>query len=80
MLYFAGIYSDTHLLALMYGGEMCYWLAKSTAEPAELDKSIISVGRDMLKTYVDSIEQLPELQAVWNTDRAKQLLTELKSR
>lgn len=22
---FAGIFSDTHLLAMMYSGEMCYW-------------------------------------------------------
>ena len=29
-MFCAGIYSDTHLLALMYLGEMCFWYAQLT--------------------------------------------------
>lgn len=28
----AGVFSDTHLLAMMYSGEMCYWGLKYFAE------------------------------------------------
>jgi len=62
----------------MYGGEMCYWFVNSAKEPSDTEKSISSIGVDMLQNFIQSVEQVPQLKAVWNTDRAKQLLTELK--
>jgi len=57
---------------------MCYWFVNSAKEPSDTEKSISSIGVDMLQNFIQSVEQVPQLKAVWNTDRAKQLLTELK--
>ncbi|RUS84234.1 hypothetical protein EGW08_007986 [Elysia chlorotica] len=38
MLLSQGIYSDTHLLALMYLGEMCYWYAQLTQPSPSCDQ------------------------------------------
>ena len=75
----AGIYSDTHLLALMYGGEMCHWFVTSTQDYTESERAAQSFGIEMLSTYVQAVESIPELQGTWNTDRAKQLLKQFKS-
>ncbi|XP_052774282.1 RAB7A-interacting MON1-CCZ1 complex subunit 1-like [Mya arenaria] len=74
-----GIYSDTHLLALMYGGEMCYWYINSTKDVTDSEKAARTFGIKMLTTYTQAVETLPELQGTWSTERAKQLLQELKS-
>lgn len=59
---------------------MCYWFVKSTKEPGDTEKAVTSDGINMLKTYKQTVESLPQLQASWNTDRAKELLAELKPR
>ncbi|GFO23089.1 upf0600 protein c5orf51 [Plakobranchus ocellatus] len=61
MLLSQGIYSDTHLLALMYLGEMCYWYAQlvqpvSQDSPAKTCQSDIGVpvdgGKDVCDTHL----------------------------
>ncbi|KAH3831904.1 RAB7A-interacting MON1-CCZ1 complex subunit 1-like isoform X1 [Dreissena polymorpha] len=74
-----GIYSDTHLLALMYGGEMCYWFISTTKDVTESERAARAFGLEMLNTYVQAIESIPELQAGWNTERAKELITAMNS-
>lgn len=46
-----GVYSDTHLLALMYAGEMCYWHWK-VSQNACTDNSSL---QNRIKTSFDSL-------------------------
>jgi len=73
-----GVWSDSHLLALMYTGEMCYWRYscwKGTAiENVEYKKKAI----DVLSTYENLVTKFTSLKG-WKADRAQQLLKELNS-
>lgn len=37
LLRFAGIFSDVHMLALMYAGELCYWVWSITSKKQDTD-------------------------------------------
>ncbi|XP_048256402.1 RAB7A-interacting MON1-CCZ1 complex subunit 1-like isoform X1 [Haliotis rufescens] len=72
----SGIYSDTHLLALMYAGEMCYWFVKGQKEEgfeSMADFQAKDTGTRLLKSYIEAIKG-PLQGAGWNTDRAQQIL------
>jgi len=69
-----GIFSDSHMLALMYGGEACYWgctppLAKLQHKQEDLHEKACT----FLGTYVEVVDRLPG----WNSARAKEMLAEL---
>ncbi|KAM8961380.1 RAB7A-interacting MON1-CCZ1 complex subunit 1 [Pelodytes ibericus] len=85
-----GIFSSTHVLALMYSGEMCYWGLKYCDEEQctdagseccdqSQDKSISfkDVGKDSLEKYVAVCEGTL-LGHGWNTEKAKNILQFLK--
>lgn len=74
-----GVYSSTHLLALMYAGEMCYWFITSAKESTDAERAAHNLGQEMLDTYIQAVEQMPELQG-WSNDQAKKYLSELKAR
>uniref|UniRef100_A0A8C5N169 RAB7A interacting MON1-CCZ1 complex subunit 1 n=1 Tax=Leptobrachium leishanense TaxID=445787 RepID=A0A8C5N169_9ANUR len=86
-----GIFSDIHVLALMYCGEMCYWALKycRDAQPIndgsergdclqDKSPSFQEVGEHALETYV-SVCEGPLANQGWNTEKAKDLLQYLKS-
>ncbi|XP_063817572.1 RAB7A-interacting MON1-CCZ1 complex subunit 1 isoform X2 [Pseudophryne corroboree] len=84
-----GIFSDIHVLALMYCGEMCFWaltycmevVQTSDAGPnSETCNKILNfkeVGEHVLETYVDACEG-PLRGQGWNTDNAKKILQSLR--
>ena len=71
-----GIFSDTHMLALMYAGELCYWHSQvlkklpSTHTP-KLDSK--ATGKVLLRKYMEVVEG-PLKDQGWNCDRAKELI------
>lgn len=71
-----GVYSDTHLLAMMYAGEMCYWYCSKDL-PREVTlsdiKEIKTLGTNLLSLYVEAIKG-PLSGQGWSTDRAEELL------
>lgn len=75
-----GIYSDTHLLAMMYTGELCYWYAqlkhnhKINPTPAVDEKRI---GIKYLQDYLKAVKGPLSVQG-WSTERAEQLLDYLQ--
>lgn len=74
-----GIYSSTHLLALMYAGEMCYWFITSASDTTDAERAARNLGEEMLDTYIQATEQIQELQG-WSNDQAKKYLSEMKAR
>lgn len=73
-----GIYSSTHLLALMYAGEMCYWFITSSKESTDSVRAARNLGMEMLDIYVQATEQIPDLKQGWSNDQAKKYLAEMK--
>ncbi|CAH3176486.1 unnamed protein product [Porites evermanni] len=74
-----GVFSDTHLLALMYAGELCYWHWQITKE--EKDATLrkfdsVASGRKFLKKFVNIVKGNLQGQQGWDCSRAEQLLTE----
>ncbi|KGL79423.1 UPF0600 protein C5orf51, partial [Tinamus guttatus] len=84
----AGIFSDTHLLAMMYSGEMCYWGLKHCTEgrPGSLETADMAHGRQQsaapdfrgvgtkaLETYVAACEGPLKGQG-WKSASARQML------
>ncbi|XP_073477876.1 RAB7A-interacting MON1-CCZ1 complex subunit 1 [Aquarana catesbeiana] len=82
-----GIFSDVHVLALMYCGEMCFWALSycSDIQPgsdSETHSKILNfkeVGEKVLDTYVSVCEGPLSAQG-WNTENAKKILEFLKTR
>ncbi|KAM9331333.1 RAB7A-interacting MON1-CCZ1 complex subunit 1 [Gastrophryne carolinensis] len=82
-----GIFSDVHVLALMYCGEMCFWalrycpdvLAGSDSETHSIILNFKEVGEKVLNTYV-SVCEGPLSGQGWNTDNAKKIMDYLKTR
>ncbi|XP_063312934.1 RAB7A-interacting MON1-CCZ1 complex subunit 1 [Pelobates fuscus] len=85
-----GIFSDTHVLALMYCGEMCYWGLKycsdsqsSNTGPENGDRSqdklvaFKDIGENVLETYI-SVCEGPLISQGWKTEKAKTILQFLK--
>ena len=78
-----GIFSDMHLLALAYLGDLCFWrwaAEKSDAEKRDAEKSDAeqllrwrSEGVKYLRRYVLVVEDLME-GCGWSTDHARALL------
>ncbi|XP_053304069.1 RAB7A-interacting MON1-CCZ1 complex subunit 1 isoform X2 [Spea bombifrons] len=89
-----GIFSDIHLLALMYCGEMCYWALKycSDGQSSNSNTGCESEPRDQSqdrlipfqKVGEDTLEKYvsvcegPLGGQGWNTDKAKDILKFLK--
>ncbi|XP_062508931.1 RAB7A-interacting MON1-CCZ1 complex subunit 1-like [Corticium candelabrum] len=72
-----GIFSDTHVLALMYAGEMCYWLL-THSEPSDTSQhtQLVKQCHHFLTTYIFVTEGPLKLHG-WSTDRAKQILSQV---
>ena len=84
-----GIYSQIHLLAAMYCGEMCFWRVKLAAAMIIggsghdlLHDSEVSfdnykkIAIAQLSLYCNTIKRVPSLGG-WSTDEAKSLLKQL---
>ncbi|XP_072570114.1 RAB7A-interacting MON1-CCZ1 complex subunit 1 [Paramormyrops kingsleyae] len=79
-----GIFSDTHLLAMMYVGELCFWAVKyedmdPEAPPERREERIHfrDVGTQVLHKYVLVCEGPLQGQG-WSTDNAKEILSVLQ--
>lgn len=85
-----GIFSDTHLLALMYSGELCYWHWKivmetsadqSVEESSDGDENCsgnfnsVSNGRRFLQNFVNIVQECFKGRG-WDCSRAEQILAE----
>ncbi|XP_029640793.1 UPF0600 protein C5orf51 homolog isoform X1 [Octopus sinensis] len=72
-----GIYSDTHLLSLMYKGDLCNWYLQScnteTSQGTDRSIDVISEGRTALETFIQ-ITDGPLKNQGWSSERAKELL------
>ncbi|KPP79277.1 UPF0600 protein C5orf51-like, partial [Scleropages formosus] len=74
------IFSDTHLLTLMYIGEMCFWAVKyedfslETAGWKEERIPFRDIGTQILHKYVQLCEGPLQGQG-WNTENAKEILS-----
>ena len=80
----AGVFSDTHLLALMYAGEMCYWHwqiqkdAKSDLSANHnrvRDFDSVSNGTKFLQKFVDVVKGSFQGNG-WDCSKAEQILAE----
>jgi hypothetical protein len=77
---FAGVYSDTHLLALMYAAEMCYWHQQavnkgrftSDSDPSVCSFNIRQKGLQYLEDYL-TVVRGPLQGHGWDTSRAEQI-------
>uniref|UniRef100_A0A2D4H517 Uncharacterized protein n=1 Tax=Micrurus corallinus TaxID=54390 RepID=A0A2D4H517_MICCO len=84
-----GIFSDTHLLAMMYCGEMCYWGLKYCGDqgtelhrelPGSSENTIMDfqeIGEKMLTKYIAVCEG-PLRSHGWDTKNAKRILDYFK--
>ncbi|XP_052088838.1 RAB7A-interacting MON1-CCZ1 complex subunit 1-like isoform X6 [Mytilus californianus] len=66
-----GIYSDTHLLSMMYAGEMCYWFCNKP-EQSTSDFNPKVIGQDLLSKYI-ACAKSPVMYG-WSTDKAEEFL------
>ncbi|XP_077986405.1 RAB7A-interacting MON1-CCZ1 complex subunit 1-like isoform X2 [Glandiceps talaboti] len=71
-----GVFSDTHLLALMYAGEMCYWFTMATKDQQTHQNELTESGKIFLQKYINVVNG-PMKEAGWDCSRAEQLLQEL---
>lgn len=79
---FTGIFSDTHLLTMMYIGEMCFWAVKYEDCSADMDRKedhlqFRDIGTQILNKYVLACEGPLQGQG-WNTENAKEILSILQ--
>lgn len=77
-----GIFSDTHLLTMMYIGEMCFWAVKyedgvDTTDRKEDRLQFRDIGTQILHKYVLACEGPLQGQG-WNTENAKEILSILQ--
>ena len=82
-----GVFSDTHLLALMYAGELCYWHCRIEKETStdlhgrDVDKSStmnfnsVSNGKRFLQKFVDIVKESFKGKG-WDYTRAEEILGE----
>ncbi|XP_067137584.1 RAB7A-interacting MON1-CCZ1 complex subunit 1-like isoform X2 [Centruroides vittatus] len=71
-----GIFSDCHMLALMYGGEMCHWYVKHTTQEDTYPLSIENakkMGLNFLQKYTSAVNG-PLKQRGWNAEKANKLI------
>ncbi|XP_065834659.1 RAB7A-interacting MON1-CCZ1 complex subunit 1-like [Oscarella lobularis] len=71
-----GAFSDTHVLGLMYLGEMCDWLRNLKLEDEE-NRQITDLEQTVLKTYVKLTEG-PLKSHGWSSANARSLLSKLE--
>ncbi|RWS26177.1 UPF0600 protein C5orf51-like protein [Leptotrombidium deliense] len=77
----SGVYSDSHLLAMMYCGEMCYWYCKyakdwdliDSDEGCKMINELKELGNKYLKIYIESVEQFFK-NVGWSCERAKEII------
>ncbi|XP_006007173.1 RAB7A-interacting MON1-CCZ1 complex subunit 1 [Latimeria chalumnae] len=90
-----GVFSDTHLLAMMYTGEMCYWRLKNCAKEEDHDQISEVSSRSYAALDHDNVEfrrvgQLMLQKYIsfcegplngqgWSTESAKEILSFFKS-
>ncbi|XP_028661353.1 RAB7A-interacting MON1-CCZ1 complex subunit 1 [Erpetoichthys calabaricus] len=78
-----GVFSDTHLLTMMYIGEMCFWAVKyddcdtSTPDRIKENLNFRDIGKQILSKYVTVCEGPLKGQG-WNTENAKEILNFLQ--
>ncbi|XP_038164039.1 UPF0600 protein C5orf51 homolog [Cyprinodon tularosa] len=78
-----GIFSDIHLLTMMYIGEMCFWAVKyedcsGDSTEHRLDGlQFRDIGTQILNKYVHACEGPLQGQG-WNTENAKEILSVLQ--
>ncbi|XP_068614110.1 RAB7A-interacting MON1-CCZ1 complex subunit 1 isoform X2 [Brachionichthys hirsutus] len=78
-----GIFSDTHLLTMMYIGEMCFWAVKyedcsADTKDCKGDRlQFRDIGTQILNKYVLACEGPLQGQG-WNTENAKEILSILQ--
>lgn len=83
LLFPLGIFSDTHLLTMMYIGEMCFWAVKyedcsmDSTERKEDRLHFRDIGTQILHKYVLACEGPLQGQG-WNTENAKEILSILQ--
>jgi len=80
-----GLFSDTHVLALMYAGEMCYWIVKwvddtdsASASSPFASFSFRSLGIELLTRYKEAVTG-PLKSAGWSHEKAQHILTYFQS-
>ncbi|XP_064605262.1 RAB7A-interacting MON1-CCZ1 complex subunit 1-like [Liolophura sinensis] len=73
----SGLFSDVHVLALMYCGEMCFWYHTYAKSATATDFDAKSTGVKLLRDYINAVKG-PLSGKGWNCDRAEQLLKVLQ--
>ncbi|KAL3869542.1 hypothetical protein ACJMK2_042210 [Sinanodonta woodiana] len=71
-----GIYSSTHLLSLVYGGEMCYWFIQLKYEDESFKAK--EIGIEMLMKYLKAVQDSLDLYG-WDIKRPEEFLHYLQS-
>ena len=68
------MFSDTHVLSLIYTGELCYWHLKHKLDPLEdPDFDGRQLGSSVLHLFLEMVEG-PLKDHGWSSQRANQLL------
>ncbi|KAK6178730.1 hypothetical protein SNE40_011245 [Patella caerulea] len=75
----SGIYSDTHVLALIYGSEICYWLDKCDKENLFQTNHLNykQIGECYLKLYIHVVNG-PLKNQGWSVENAESMLKSIK--
>ena len=75
-----GVMSDSHMLAMMYCGDMSFWFCKYSRDWNFLNSSnrnnfeeIKNIGISYLRIYIKAVERILRFNG-WNCERAKDLL------
>ena len=76
IIFCVGAFSDTHVLGLMYLGEMCDWLRNLKLEDEE-NRQITDLEQTVLKMYVKLTEG-PLKSHGWSSANARSLLSKLE--
>lgn len=74
---FLGLFSDVHVLALMYCGEMCFWYHTYAKSSTATEFDAKSTGVKLLRDYINAVKG-PLSGKGWNCDRAEQLIKVLQ--
>lgn len=77
----SGLYTDTHVLALMYGGEMSLWYHKALEEKIFTENNTQpfnahATALSLLRAYLEAVNG-PLIGKGWATERAEEILEEL---
>lgn len=80
-----GVYSDTHLLALMYAGEMCYWhwkVRQNACTDTSSLQNLIKTGFDSLANGTKFLQKFVNVVRTqvrgngWDFSKAEKILAE----